>query len=662
MQKKRIFFLVVTLFTLVCSAFSVYGLMNAQSIEPTYDEQAKDELQNSFELFSYYVAEQLDPNYKPISFKDLVDAEEAKRIEDFVQNRIYATYTTMNQDSNFYYEAEYKGKTITSAENFSSKHWTLFENNEDPRIQNALYSEIAWNFGTETAKNIQIHEPKNVKVAFYVHDPVIRNGKYIAHLSNIDALILPQMIFGFFLPLALAVLIVLIFKNKVECETVFFKDFIKWKFEPAFLFSTIGYLLLCMGIFSLSLACMNREFYMTFETIKGIVPISYILYFCLWMLLYWMYWLDLVYIKRMFAEGFLRFVKKDTLLFTFIRWVHKKVKELMEYSLFEGNSATKLVLLFGLFVLVTIFFNIPVLGWFLMMACLIYGLIQGKKYYNRLHKQYDITLEATKKLAEGRFDEVLPYPVGPFQSIYNSLLQVKTGFEKALQEGIQSQNMKTELISNVSHDLKTPLTGIKTYVELVESTDDPKKIKEYAKKIEGYTNRLDRLVVDLFDVSKANSGNIELEKQMIDITSLIEQVNAEHIDALQKKNISIVLKHPDHPVFLDLDPNKTMRIFENLTNNIAKYSHDHTRVFMDIEDQGDLVKITYRNTSSLPLDFNPDEIVERFVRGDKSRHEIGSGLGLAIVKSFTEVQNGTFKIEIDGDLFKAIVTFKKENE
>ena len=146
MQKKRIFFLVVTLFTLVCSAFSVYGLMNAQSIEPTYDEQAKDELQNSFELFSYYVAEQLDPNYKPISFKDPVDAEEAKRIEDFVQNRIYATYTTMNQDSNFYYEAEYKGKTITSAENFSSKHWTLFENNEDPRIQNALYSEIAWNF------------------------------------------------------------------------------------------------------------------------------------------------------------------------------------------------------------------------------------------------------------------------------------------------------------------------------------------------------------------------------------------------------------------------------------------------------------------------------------------------------------------------------------
>lgn len=101
--------------------------MNAQSIEPTYDEQAKDELQNSFDLFSYYVAEQLDPNYKPISFKDPVDAEEAKRIEDFVQNRIYATYTTMNQDSNFYYKAEYQGKTITSADHFSANNWTLLK-------------------------------------------------------------------------------------------------------------------------------------------------------------------------------------------------------------------------------------------------------------------------------------------------------------------------------------------------------------------------------------------------------------------------------------------------------------------------------------------------------------------------------------------------------
>lgn len=173
-----------------------------------------------------------------------------------------------------------------------------------------------------------------------------------------------------------------------------------------------------------------------------------------------------------------------------------------------------------------------------------------------------------------------------------------------------------------------------------------------------YTDRLSILITDLFEVSKANSGNIDLEYSDINIIEFMEQVCAENEELLQAKNLQLVTNLPEKEIHVCLDGNKTYRIFENLFTNISKYALENTRVFLDVKDIGNSVVIIMKNTSKEPLDFDSD-ITERFVRGDKSRHEAGSGLGLAIVKSFTEVQNGTFMIETDGDLFKSILSFRK---
>ena len=166
------------------------------------------------------------------------------------------------------------------------------------------------------------------------------------------------------------------------------------------------------------------------------------------------------------------------------------------------------------------------------------------------------------------------------------------------------------------------------------------------------------LIEDLFEVSKANSRNITLDIRDVDIVSMVKQVEFEMEDKLTDAGLEVRMSLPEEKVIVPLDSQKTFRIFENLFTNIAKYTLPGTRVYVSATAQPEYTEIVFKNISEAQMNFTPEEIVERFVRGDKSRHESGSGIGLAIVKSFTEVQNGTFSIEIDGDLFKAVVRFK----
>ena len=182
--------------------------------------------------------------------------------------------------------------------------------------------------------------------------------------------------------------------------------------------------------------------------------------------------------------------------------------------------------------------------------------------------------------------------------------------------------------------------------------------KEYVGILQQYSNRLSTLIEDLFEVSKVNSGNIHLDIMELDINALLDQAHAECSERLDEKQLTII-KNSDTSIMVELDGGKTFRIFENLFTNIAKYALSSTRVYVDIVENKETVEIQFKNVSEEPLNFNTEEIVERFVRGDKSRHTSGSGLGLAIVKSFTEAQDGSFKIETDGDLFKAIVILPK---
>lgn len=280
------------------------------------------------------------------------------------------------------------------------------------------------------------------------------------------------------------------------------------------------------------------------------------------------------------------------------------------------------------------------------------------KYIHTYFIQYDQLVNTIKRVSNGCFDNDMQ-DLSYFKDLQEEFSHIKEGFEKAVLEEVKSERMKTELITNVSHDLKTPLTSIITYIDLLKKDNTMEEQKNYLSILERSSLRLKRLIEDLFEVSKANSGNIELNIESIDIVSLIKQVQFEYSDKLEMNNLSIKENFTKDKHILKLDSLKTFRIFENLINNAIKYAMPNTRIYIDIQEQEHSTTITIKNISYQEMNFTGEEIVERFVRGDKSRNTNGSGLGLAIVKSFTEVQNGEFKVDIDGDLFKAIIIFKK---
>ena len=220
--------------------------------------------------------------------------------------------------------------------------------------------------------------------------------------------------------------------------------------------------------------------------------------------------------------------------------------------------------------------------------------------------------------------------------------------------------MKTDLISNVSHDLKTPLTAIITYADLLKGENlSEEKRKQYVDTLDRKAQRLQVLIEDLFEMSKATSGNITLNIENIDVVALMKQTLLELEDKLEEAKLSVRKNMPEGKVILPLDSQRTFRVFENLVINMTKYAMPNSRVFIDIFENENDVQIVMKNMAAEEITFNVDTIAERFVRGDESRNTEGSGLGLAIAKSFVELQHGKFNISVDGDLFKVTIIFEK---
>ncbi|AGF56951.1 signal transduction histidine kinase [Clostridium saccharoperbutylacetonicum] len=282
-----------------------------------------------------------------------------------------------------------------------------------------------------------------------------------------------------------------------------------------------------------------------------------------------------------------------------------------------------------------------------------------EKYFTKLRNKFIMLLDATNRIADGKLDIKIEEDAGIFNPFKENLRKIQVGFKKAVDEEVKSQKMKTDLISNVSHDLKTPLTSIITYVDLLKNEDITEdERKSYIDTLDRKSQRLKFLIEDLFEVSKATSGNITLNLVKVDIVELMKQTQIELEDKINNSGLKIKNNFSSNKIILELDSQKTFRIFENLLNNVVKYAMKNSRVYVDINELEDSVEITIKNMSAEEVSFNSFEIVERFQRGDKSRNTEGSGLGLAIVKSFVEAQGGNFNIEVDGDLFKAIIIFK----
>lgn len=245
-----------------------------------------------------------------------------------------------------------------------------------------------------------------------------------------------------------------------------------------------------------------------------------------------------------------------------------------------------------------------------------------------------------------------------FNDIVCDINEMGQTINVAVEERLKSERMKNELITNVSHDLKTPLTAMINYISLMKNEDiQPDYIKDYIQVLDKRSQRLKVLIEDLFEASKIGSNNIELDIEKTDISQLLTQTLVEMEEYIDESKLEFIVNTPDHEVYILADGKKTFRVFENIISNILKYSLSGTRVYLDLEEIDDKVYISFKNVSKYKLNFNPDEITERFTRGDLSRNTEGSGLGLAIAKGFVEAQYGNLKVDIIGDLFIVNIDF-----
>lgn len=245
-----------------------------------------------------------------------------------------------------------------------------------------------------------------------------------------------------------------------------------------------------------------------------------------------------------------------------------------------------------------------------------------------------------------------------FKTHGENLNHIGEGMAAAVEQRLKSERMKTELITNVSHDIKTPLTSIINYSDLIgKEPCDNEKITEYAEVLHRQSERLKRLIEDLVEASKASTGNLEVLLTPCEAGVLLNQAAGEYEQRLRQCQLELITKQPEAPVRIMADGRRMWRIFDNLLNNICKYSQAGTRVYITVEKMEGSAVITFKNTSRDALNISAEELMERFVRGDSARKSEGNGLGLSIAKSLTELQNGTLALMVDGDLFKTVLTF-----
>lgn len=511
---------------------------------------------------------------------------------------------------------------------------------------------------------IQLRVPQNLKAEFAIPQNLTENNDIIWY--NTGNLVHGEMS-GRFLAVTCCMMVffiglyILFYPVSVEQEVNPFAFMRKIKAEIKWAFLGTVLCLAYIGIAFLDVYTMTGELQTALQMLgipyAELVPV--VLQFIGMMLTGLFTAMGIFEIKYMLTSGFCRYWKEDSLIGSICGNVKRRFEKLSEVDL---SDKTDTVLLKYVLIQMVIVGVIACFWSFGIVLSVLYSVLLFfyiRKKLKKVQKDYQVLLKEAHQLADGRFDEEITQDVGIFNALGDELKNVRIGFEKAVSEEIKSQNMKTELISNVSHDLKTPLTGIKNYAELLGQDNVSGQDKQvYLENLQHYIDRLNNLIEDLFEVSKVNSGNIELNPVELNVVALIQQAQAETENLLKQKNLTVILDAPENGIVQALDGDKTYRIFENLFTNIAKYTLPGTRVYVSATAQPEYTEIVFKNISEAQMNFTPEEIVERFVRGDKSRHESGSGIGLAIVKSFTEVQNGTFSIEIDGDLFKAVVRFK----
>ena len=382
------------------------------------------------------------------------------------------------------------------------------------------------------------------------------------------------------------------------------------------------------------------------------------------------------YTMAWFLIGYLSLVRrikagtlwKNSLIRKVLKWIGKCSGKLSDFArAFSRNTAEKIkVLLVGGAFLFLQFLIIGCgftgAGVFLIILLIVDA--AAVIFIIRKADGLDLIMDGLKKISDGELQYKIKTDTltGKQKVMAEYINNIGSGLDAAVENSLKKERMQTELITNVSHDLKTPLTSIINYVDLMkrENPTDP-KIQEYLRILDEKSQRLKVLTEDVVEASKASTGNIKLEMNDIDFVEMVQQVIGEFEEKFQEKNLTMMVHFTDEPSIIYADGQRMWRVLENVFGNVVKYAMEGTRVYAEISNRNKKVTFSLKNISAQPLNISADELTERFIRGDVARNTEGSGLGLSIAKSLTELQGGEFKLHLDGDLFKVMITFATKN-
>lgn len=382
------------------------------------------------------------------------------------------------------------------------------------------------------------------------------------------------------------------------------------------------------------------------------------------------------YTMAWFLLGYLSLIRrikagtlwKNSLIRKVLKWIGKCSGKLVDFArAFSRNTAEKIkVLLVGGAFLFLQFLIIGCgftgTGVFLIILLIVDA--AAVIFIIRKADGLDLIMDGLKKISDGELQYKIKTDTltGKQKVMAEYINNIGSGLDAAVENSLKKERMQTELITNVSHDLKTPLTSIINYVDLMkrENPTDP-KIQEYLRILDEKSQRLKVLTEDVVEASKASTGNIKLEMNDIDFVEMVQQVIGEFEEKFQEKNLTMMVHFTDEPSIIYADGQRMWRVLENVFGNVVKYAMEGTRVYAEISNRNKKVTFSLKNISAQPLNISADELTERFIRGDVARNTEGSGLGLSIAKSLTELQGGEFKLYLDGDLFKVMITFVAKN-
>lgn len=631
----------------------------------------EDLLRGDYYKTDSFIYNEYYPNLQRI-FRICANIEEGIRKQGEYYNSFVDNYVLVQETpTKIYYSQTYRGYyngfnyiiidkegtifTNIKVENYNEKieqiknseyYWYKETSNINTNLEQLNDTGFAYNYGLENLKDI-----KNNKFSIYTTFDKEQSStlEYKVNVSiynfvaNVGSMPVYAMSYSILILFIIGIYLIWSIGHKKNKEGIYLSNLDKFSYEIIF---AVG-LIVIITFLLIGKECLSNANIYTLV----IALIAYLICYISCAVI------AITTIKRIKARNFI----KTTLTYKICKWIKEKIKETTNLVLWNKEITTKLIIYYIGFLIISSFLVITtgIIGFFGIILLLIFWSLALYVILNYC-KQLNNIKQQLKCIYEGKQDtkidtENLEKNLKEMGEYVNSL---STGLTKAVEESLKSERMKTQLITNVSHDIKTPLTSIINYVDLLKKEEMPnEKVKEYLEILDNKSQRLKRLTEDLVEASKATSGNIKLNIESINLKELIKQISGEFEDKFKEKNLELILQMPKEKINIKADSRYLYRVIENMYTNIIKYALEGSRVYIDIIKKENKVRIELKNISKAKLNINAEELMQRFVRGDTSRNTEGSGLGLSIAESLTKLQGGNFSIHLDGDLFKVVIEF-----